>query len=55
MAATSPQISSRALSLSDLVRKSSQTQRALFALIFLSIYNALFTTNFLTVATLRSI
>jgi ribose transport system permease protein len=35
------------------VRKSSQTQRALFALILLSLYNAAFTTNFLTVATLR--
>jgi ribose/xylose/arabinose/galactoside ABC-type transport system permease subunit len=53
VAATTPQLSGRALSLSDLVRKSSQTQRALFALILLSIYNALFTTNFLTVATLR--
>jgi ribose/xylose/arabinose/galactoside ABC-type transport system permease subunit len=53
VASTSPPLSGRALSLSDLVRKSSQTQRALFALILLSLYNAAFTTNFLTVATLR--
>ncbi len=37
----------------DLIRKSSQTQRALVALVVLSIYNAFFTTNFLTIATLR--
>lgn len=39
--------------MSDLVRSSSQTERTLFALILLSVYNAFFTTNFLTVATLR--
>jgi len=43
----------RSRSATDLIRKSSQTERALFALILLSIYNALFTTNFLTFATLR--
>jgi galactofuranose transport system permease protein len=39
--------------LPGVVRNSTQTQRALFALIVLSVYNAFFTTNFLTVATLR--
>lgn len=53
MASTTPQVASRANNVSDLVRNSSQTQRALFALILLSIYNALFTTNFLSAATLR--
>jgi ribose/xylose/arabinose/galactoside ABC-type transport system permease subunit len=41
------------VSITDLIRRSSQTQRALTALIVLSVYNAFFTTNFLTVATLR--
>jgi galactofuranose transport system permease protein len=41
------------LPLPGIVRHSTQTQRALFALIVLSVYNAFFTTNFLTVATLR--
>jgi ribose/xylose/arabinose/galactoside ABC-type transport system permease subunit len=53
VASTTPRFTSGSLSLPDLVRKSSQTQRALFALILLSIYNALATTNFLTLATLR--
>ncbi|MCO5222203.1 MAG: ABC transporter permease [Thermomicrobiales bacterium] len=53
MSSVTSQLSSRSLSLTDLVRKSSQTERALFALIVLSLYNAFFTTNFLTVATLR--
>ncbi len=53
MAVTTPRVSGGSLSLSDLIRNSSQTQRALFALIALSIYNAIATTNFLTVATLR--
>ncbi len=53
MASATPQTAVRSLSPVDIVRNSSQTQRALVALILLSIYNALFTTNFLTVATLR--
>ncbi len=53
MAVSTPQPSGRSLPLPDIVRNSSQTQRALFALIVLSIYNAFFTTNFLTIATLR--
>lgn len=36
-----------------LIRHSSQTQRAIAALVLLSVYNAFFTTNFLTIATLR--
>ncbi len=43
----------RSRSVTDLIRNSSQTQRALFALILLSLYNAFFTNNFLTFATLR--
>ena len=53
MAVSTPQPSGRSLPLPDIVRNSSQTQRALFALILLSLYNAFFTTNFLTIATLR--
>ncbi|CAN5858118.1 ABC transporter permease [soil metagenome] len=41
------------LSIPSLIRHSSQTQRALAALVVLSLYNAFFTTNFLTIATLR--
>lgn len=53
MVSTTTQPRIRSLSIFDLIRNSSQTERALFALIILSIYNAFFTTNFLTLATLR--
>jgi ribose/xylose/arabinose/galactoside ABC-type transport system permease subunit len=53
VASTTPRVSAGARSLPELARNSSQTQRALFALIALSIYNAFATTNFLTFATLR--
>ncbi len=53
MAVSTPQTSGRSLPVPDIVRNSSQMQRALFALILLSLYNAFFTTNFLTIATLR--
>jgi ribose/xylose/arabinose/galactoside ABC-type transport system permease subunit len=53
VALSAPRTSGRSLALSDLIRNSSQTERALFALVLLSLYNAFFTTNFLTIATLR--
>src|SRR5215217_4635052 len=51
-AASSPAPTPR-IALPHWLRDASQTQRALFALILLSLYNALFTNNFLTWATLR--
>src|SRR5215218_10113250 len=51
-AATAPAQAPR-LTLPGWLRDASQTQRALSALILLSLYNAFFTTNFLTWATLR--
>ncbi|MEA2531084.1 MAG: galactofuranose transport system permease protein, partial [Thermomicrobiales bacterium] len=41
------------LALPSWLRNASQTQRALSALVVLSLYNAIFTNNFLTLATLR--